>query len=210
MICKISGRGLSVDIGQFLCWVVMCLSSVWQLMFWILDRAVNMAYPQGSFLPMTLTAHCKYVTLTSFGRPWIAVVVLICQDSLQHCGPYIKFYSNSPGINGLTNGICVTEMVLEKMTSTVVDSHHISRMAAPQWIRIPHWVTWALSYYSDMTLSQEFQPMAAQLSMKAALPLAKFLRQRHVAVVRQGPASYTGRSKQVTLTHWHKHDVMYI
>ena len=33
----------------------------------------------------------------------------------------------------------------------------------------------ALSYYSDMTLSQEFQPMAAQLSMKAALPLAKIL-----------------------------------
>ena len=71
MICIISGRGLSVDIGQFLCWVVMCLSSVWQLMFSILDRAVNMAFPQGSFLPMTLTAHCKYVTLTSFGRPWL-------------------------------------------------------------------------------------------------------------------------------------------
>ena len=33
----------------------------------------------------------------------------------------------------------------------------------------------ALSYYSDLTLSQEFQPMAAQLSMKAALPLAKIL-----------------------------------
>ena len=33
----------------------------------------------------------------------------------------------------------------------------------------------ALSYYSDLTLSQEFQPMAAQLSKKAALPLAKIL-----------------------------------
>ena len=33
--------------------------------------------------------------------------------------------------------------------------------------------TRALSYYSDLTLSQEFQPMAAQLSLKAALPLAK-------------------------------------
>ena len=33
----------------------------------------------------------------------------------------------------------------------------------------------ALSYYSDLTLSQEFQPMAAQLSMKAALPLVKIL-----------------------------------
>ena len=34
---------------------------------------------------------------------------------------------------------------------------------------------WALSHYSDLTLSQEFQPTAAQLSMKAALPLAKLL-----------------------------------
>ena len=33
----------------------------------------------------------------------------------------------------------------------------------------------APSYYSDLTLSQEFQPMAAQLSTKAALPLAKIL-----------------------------------
>ena len=31
----------------------------------------------------------------------------------------------------------------------------------------------ALSFCSDLTLSQEFQPMAAQLSIKAALPLAK-------------------------------------
>ena len=34
---------------------------------------------------------------------------------------------------------------------------------------------WALSHYSDLTLSQSFQPMAAQLSKKAALPLAKIL-----------------------------------
>ena len=33
----------------------------------------------------------------------------------------------------------------------------------------------ALSYYSDLTLSQSFQPMAAQLSKKSALPLAKIL-----------------------------------
>ena len=81
-----------------------------------------------------------------------------------------------------------------------------------------------LFYYSDLTMSQSFQPMAAQLSKKAALPLAKilatasclllqrsddvairsshwqcsfrrklrshwlkFLRQRHVAEVRQDP-----------------------
>ena len=33
----------------------------------------------------------------------------------------------------------------------------------------------ALSYYSDLTLSQAFQLMAAQLSKKAALPMAKIL-----------------------------------
>ena len=32
-----------------------------------------------------------------------------------------------------------------------------------------------LYYYSDLKLSQKFQPMAAQLSMKAALPLAEIL-----------------------------------
>ena len=37
------------------------------------------------------------------------------------------------------------------------------------------WRLWALSYYNDLTLSQEFQPRAAQLSKKAALPLAKNL-----------------------------------
>ena len=33
----------------------------------------------------------------------------------------------------------------------------------------------ALSYYSDLMLSQSFQPMVAQLSKNAALPLAKIL-----------------------------------
>ena len=32
---------------------------------------------------------------------------------------------------------------------------------------------WALSYYRDLMLSQYFQPMAVQLSLKAAVPLAK-------------------------------------
>ena len=32
---------------------------------------------------------------------------------------------------------------------------------------------WALSYFCDMTLSQEFKPMGAQLSLKASLPLAE-------------------------------------
>ena len=41
-------------------------------------------------------------------------------------------------------------------------------------LKLAFHVSWAL-YYSDLTLSQEFQPKAAQLSMKAALPLAKIL-----------------------------------
>ena len=53
----------------------------------------------------------------------------------------------------------------------------------------------ALSYYIDLTLSQEFQPMAAQLSMKAALPLVKL----HVAVIRQGPVVAGGHSRHVAL-----------
>ena len=48
-------------------------------------------------------------------------------------------------------------------------------------------VSLAESYYSDQTLLQSFQPMAAQLSKKLRSHWLKFLRQRHVAVVRQGP-----------------------
>ena len=46
----------------------------------------------------------------------------------------------------------------------------------------------ALSYYSDLTLSQEFQPMAAQLSMKAALPLAKILATASCRSSKTGPS----------------------
>ena len=61
----------------------------------VLDpRSSRMAFPQGLFLPMTLGVHCKYLILTRFGRPWIAVVVLICQDGLQHYG---KSHWLSPG-----------------------------------------------------------------------------------------------------------------
>ena len=53
----------------------------------------------------------------------------------------------------------------------------------------------ALSYYSDLTLSQEFQSVAAQLSMKGTLPLAKML-----VVVRQGPCA--PRSQWCTWHYW--------
>ena len=45
----------------------------------------------------------------------------------------------------------------------------------------------ALSYYSDLTPSQEFQPIAAQLSMKAALPLAKILAKASCRSSNTGP-----------------------
>ena len=64
----------------------------------VLSLAINVLDPRSSrkygISPMTLTGHCKFVTLTSFGRPWIVFVVLICQDRLQHCG---KFHWPSPG-----------------------------------------------------------------------------------------------------------------
>ena len=47
--------------------------------------------------------------------------------------------------------------------------------------------TWARSHYSDLTLSQEFQPTAAQLSMKAALPLAKILATASCLCSKRGP-----------------------
>ena len=57
--------------------------------------------------------------------------------------------------------------------------------------------TRAQSYYGDLTLSQSFQPMAAQLSKKAALTLAEILATRHVAIVRQGPRPQKERWPQI-------------
>ena len=53
----------------------------------------------------------------------------------------------------------------------------------------------ALSYYSDLTLSQEFQPMAAQLSMKAALLLAKVLATSSCRSSKTGPWSLNKRKR---------------
>ena len=57
---------------------------------------------------------------------------------------------------------------------------------------------WAVSYYSELMLSQEFQTMTAQLSMKAALPLAKILATVSCRSRKTGPWSY-GRE---TTCHW--------
>ena len=49
----------------------------------------------------------------------------------------------------------------------------------------------ALSYYCDMTLSQEFKPMGAQLSLKAALPLVGILATASDRCSKTGPGAGT-------------------
>ena len=68
---------------------------------------------------------------------------------------------------------------------------HSSWSCQPFWMMSsgPSW-TWTLSYYSDLTQSQSFQPMAAQLSKKAALQLAKI------------PATVSCRSSKIW-PKWH-------
>ena len=59
-----------------------------------------------------------------------------------------------------------------------------------------------LSYYSDLTLSQEFQPMAAQLSMKAALPLAKTLATASCRSSKTGPCvAVVGQMTSFNMTY---------
>ena len=55
----------------------------------------------------------------------------------------------------------------------------------------------ALSYYSDLTLSQAFQPMAAQLSKKAVLPLAKILATASYRSSKTGPSTKTSKWSQI-------------
>ena len=54
----------------------------------------------------------------------------------------------------------------------------------------------ALSYYNDLALSQELHPMAAQLSMKAALPLAKILATASCRSSKTGPWIQTQVSQE--------------
>ena len=61
---------------------------------------------------------------------------------------------------------------------------HISAIATDA---LTPYVARALSYYSDLTVSQEFRPMAAQLSMKAALPSAKILATASCRCSKTGP-----------------------
>ena len=70
----------------------------------------------------------------------------------------------------------------------------IDQQPSSSWM-VRHHNYRALSYYSDLTLSQEFQPMAAQLSMKAALPLAKILATASCRSSKTGPRAVMGHTK---------------
>ena len=57
----------------------------------------------------------------------------------------------------------------------------------------------ALYYYSDLMLSQSFQPMATKLSVQTALP--NILRRGHVAIMIQGPHDDVNKCKDFP-RHW--------
>ena len=62
-----------------------------------------------------------------------------------------------------------------------------------------HFEDGVLNYRSELTLSQEFQPMAEQLSMKAALPLAKNLVTASWRSSDTGPWSREGYTANIIL-----------
>ena len=72
---------------------------------------------------------------------------------------------------------------------------HHQQMKFTLWVLVALIYWWlyslwlrALSYNSDATLSQTFQPMTAQLSMKAELPLAKILATASCRSSKTGPS----------------------
>ena len=63
----------------------------------------------------------------------------------------------------------------------------------------------ALSYNNDLTLSQSFQPMVAQLSKKAALPLAKIIATTSCRNSKTGPRITTPATATCPICYeWHK------
>ena len=78
------------------------------------------------------------------------------------------------------NKVMLQTLKMPTQILTFAMLHEFQHSYCPKLMKIcswPNWqgLTWALSYYSDWTLSQAFQLMPAQLSKNAALPLAKIL-----------------------------------
>ena len=67
----------------------------------------------------------------------------------------------------------------------------------------PHY--WALSYHSDLTLSQELQPMAAQFWKKAGPPLVKILATSSCRSSKTGPWPLVGLDWWIPMP-WRHHD----
>ena len=93
--------------------------------------------------------------------------------------------------------------VASDMTITVTSKWALRRLKSPAiWLSVQELVQadtnehfrasylWALHYYSDLMLSQAFQPLATQLSKKAALPLAKIISTASCRSSKTGPWSY--------------------
>ena len=72
-----------------------------------------------------------------------------------------------------------------KITTTSPRGQWVNQSRPISYLMMP----WLLSYYSDLTLLQEFQPMVTQLSKKAAHPLAKILVTTSCRSSKKGPKS---------------------
>ena len=68
--------------------------------------------------------------------------------------------------------LCVIDCRLSSSCLMALSRLQVSMPELPQNHLSANWL-WVLYYYCHMSMSQGFQPMAAQLSVKAALPLAE-------------------------------------
>ena len=90
--------------------------------------------------------------------------------------------------------LCVISCYLYNLYKKEVKMRFAGKSYIARVLRYLTWffseIPWALSYDSDSTLPQYFQPMTTQLQRKLSSHWLIFLRQRHVAVVRQGPEAF--------------------
>ena len=89
---------------------------------------------------------------------------------------HLGFGIGEPYIRGLTVCKPGKPARMNQKWKTSVMFRPNSKLFTMTWLchNVPA-LTKALSYYSDLMRSQPFQPMAAKLSKKAVLPLAKIL-----------------------------------
>ena len=117
------------------------------------------------------------IHLAEFGSIDICYWYYFNKRSSPLIGSTVKEYQNTPYIIICYSNITVVTRIFNSPHSWPTQMSDIyCRYFQKKLTMWRHtWTYRALSYYSDLTLSQSFQPMAAQLSKKAALPLAKIL-----------------------------------